>query len=128
MSESTLVSRFVTQKVCGYPLAFLPLTPALLLANVFDIYAFLTVWSVLLILFLILWLIVPCNPNLNCTADTKKRDGTKALVVSFLFIYSAFLAVAITGKLFLCDSSSRQHEGSVLENVRSLFEKDNFSS
>lgn len=118
--ESTLLSRFVVEKVCAYPLYFLPVTPALIIANVFDIYTFLTLWSVLAFVFLTIWLVVPCNPNLNCTADTKEKDGTKALLVSFIFLYSALLIVAITGRMFICSTGKPQ--GSVLGNIKSLFQ------
>jgi len=121
MTESTLLSRFVTDKVCRYPIILLPITPLFLIANVFDIYAFLTLWIFLAVVFLVLWLVVPCNPNLNCTADTKKKDGTKALLVAFLLLYSALLVVAVTGRIFLCKERT-QTEGSLLDNVKSLFE------
>jgi hypothetical protein len=119
MTEQTLLSRFVVEKVCGYPSLLVPLTPALVIGNIFDFYTFFTLWSILVFVFLIIWLIVPCNPNINCTPDTKKKDGTKAFLVSFLILYALLLVVAITGKLFLCGPI--KSEGSVLENVRSLF-------
>lgn len=118
----TLLSRFVKEKVCGYPIALLPISPALVIGNIFDIYTFLTLWTVLAVLFLTLWLVVPCNPNLNCTADTKKKDGTKALLVSFLLLYGSLLIVAITGRIFLCSTNTRP-AGSVLDNIKSLFPK-----
>jgi len=81
---------------------------------------FYATWTLLVVFFLVNWLLLPCNPNLNCTG--KRKDGIKALFVSVLLIYGILFAIAVSAHLFLCRSeNSNAPVGGLLSNMKSLF-------
>jgi len=94
------------------------------MANVFNFVVFSATWSIVIFLFLILWLAVPCNPNLNCTPSTKRKDGTKAFLVAFLITYGILFVVAVAARFFICTSDKPKTDaygGGILTNIESLF-------
>lgn len=124
-TQITFLQKFIRDDVCSHKIVFLPITPAFMMINFFSPIFFIA-WFILLSLFLTLWLIVPCNPNLNCTPTTKKKDGTKALLVSFLIVYLVLFAIAVSAKIFICSDSKPKESndyGGVLTNISSLFKK-----
>jgi hypothetical protein len=108
-NNNTFLLRYVSKNVCNLKTPFLlPLAPLKMFINFKEPLILLGAWTILIIFWLILWLAVPCNPNLNCipfetnSGSNKRKDGTKAFVVSILCIYLVFLCVAIYAKIFVC--------------------------
>jgi hypothetical protein len=108
-SENTFLLRYVSKNVCNLKTPFfLPLAPLKMFINFREPLILFAAWTILIIFWLILWLLVPCNPNLNCipfetnTGSKKRKDGTKAFVVSILCVYLVFLFVALYAKIFVC--------------------------
>jgi hypothetical protein len=126
MAENvTFLQRFVRDNVCTHKgFVLVPAAPAFMFANPFQFQSFAAAWGLTIILWLILWLAVPCNPNLNCTPTTKKKDGTKALLVSWLIVYGILVVVALAARVFICSSGGpplNAYGGGVLTQVESLF-------
>ena len=126
MAENvTFLQRFVRDNVCTHKgIVLVPAAPAFMFANPFQFQSFAAAWGLTLVLWLILWLAVPCNPNLNCTPTTKKKDGTKALLVSWLIVYGILIVVAVAARFFICSSGGpplNAYGGGVLTQVESLF-------
>ena len=119
--SSTYLQRYVQENVCKLKLPLVPLAPAFMFINVFRPEVAISSFSILLFVWVILWLAVPCNVNLNCNRFGKK-DGTKALFVSFLIIYGVLLVVAVSARLWLCETNEKENVGGILENVSSLFQ------
>ena len=125
----TFLLHFVKRNVCNRkaPVGdlILPLVPGFLMIDITQPYSFVFVWTLVLFLFLIIWKIVPCNSNLNCNSK-RKKDGTKALLMSFLIVYAILFAVAVMARLFICTDGKRhpsliEREGGLLDNIESLF-------
>lgn len=104
----------------------MPLVPAIMFVDIRNPIIFFAAWGIVLFLWIILWFVVPCNPNLNCTATTPRgKDGTKALLVSFLMVYGILIVVAIAARIFICSSGEPkldEYGGGVLTNIQSLFQ------
>jgi hypothetical protein len=103
----------------------MPLVPAFMFANFTQPIIFAGAWFLVIVLWLIIWLAVPCNPNLNCTAITPRgKDGTKALLVAFLIVYGILVGVAIAARIFICTDGKPKvdhYGGGILTNLQSLF-------
>lgn len=128
---NTFLVRFVRENVCSHKGAVLvPLVPGFVLANIFSPRTFFAAWGLVLFVWLSIWLIVPCNPNLNCSASSKRKDGTKALLVAFLMVYGVLLCVTVAARFFICSNDDSSHAaadrygGGVLTNIQSLFQMD----
>ncbi len=135
-SSNTFLLRYVAKNVCNLksPL-LLPLAPLKMFVNYKEPLILLGAWTILIVFWLILWLAAPCNPNLNCipfdeanAENTKRKDGTKALVVSVICIYAVFLIVTIYAKFFVCmdiqEYFQKTFGGGIGTQVFSLNRKD----
>lgn len=130
-SPSTFLENYVQKNVCSHKSIFMmPAVPALLFVNVFEPVLFGCAWGVVIFIWLVIWLIVPCNPNLNCTATLVGRkqgkDGTKALLVAFLISYALLFAIAIAARLIVCvkeDPQPSAYGGGILTNLKVFEEK-----
>jgi hypothetical protein len=125
----TLLLHFVRKNVCKYkaPVGdlILPLTPAFLMIDITQPASFFAIWAVVLLIFVVLWQIVPCNRNLNCN-NKRQKDGTKALLVAFLITYGILFGVAVMARVFICTDSKHHQsildkEGGFFTNIISLF-------
>lgn len=139
----TFLTRFVKVNVCSHkgPL-LMPLVPAFVFGNFTQPSSFFGAWGIVLFLWLIIWFGLPCNPNLNCTAQSSDplvkqgKDGLKALVVSFLLVYGILVVVAVAARFLICSNGGvpiDKYGGGILTNIGSLFEmgkvvKPGFSS
>jgi hypothetical protein len=125
MTGQTFLERIVRRDVCSHKTSLvMPLVPAIIFADVTQPLIAGGAWLIVLVLWLILWLAVPCNPNLNCTAKTPRgKDGTKALLVSFLIVYGVLFGVAVAARIFICTNGkhSDPYGGGILTNLQSLF-------
>lgn len=123
--EVTFLEKIVRRDVCSHKTALLmPLVPAIVFVDVTQPFIAGGAWLLVIVLWLILWLAVPCNPNLNCTAKTPRgKDGTKALFVSFLIVYGVLFGVAVAARIFICTDGKPHSEygGGILTNIQSLF-------
>jgi hypothetical protein len=119
MSDKTYVTIFAEGTVCTHK-SFLtvPLLPFLVMLNPRSPLFFPT-WSILTVIFLVNWLILPCNPNLNCSSGGK--DGIKALWVSAILAYLILFSIAIVAKLLLCSTNAQGPNMSVTDNLGTLF-------
>ena len=122
--ETTFVTNFITKNVCpstkGYT-GFLKL-PLVAAAT------FLTPvpWFIIGILFIVFFYLAPLNSNLNCTVTTKKRDGTKSLLVAFIIVFVLMFTVALFAKLLICDSGIKVKENNgVFDNLISMLKQAN---
>lgn len=125
-NPTTFLERFVRQDVCSHKSSLvMPLVPAFMFANFTQPIIFAGAWFLVIVLWLIIWLAVPCNPNLNCTAITPRgKDGTKALLVAFLIVYGILVGVAIAARIFICTDGKPKvdhYGGGILTNLQSLF-------
>ena len=106
----------------------MPLVPAIAFLNVKNPLIFSATWGILIFVWLLIWLVLPCNPNLNCTATTPRgKDGTKAFVASFLIVYGILVGVAFSARFFICTDGRDKpnaYGGGILTNVKSLFTMD----
>ena len=125
----TFLLHFVRKNVCKRkaPIGdlLLPLTPGFLMIDITQPASFVFIWTIVLLVFLIIWKIVPCNLNLNCNYK-RKKDGTKALLMSFLIVYAILFGVAVMARLFICSDgvhhdSLLDKNGGLIDNIASLF-------
>ena len=125
----TLLLHFVRRNVCNHkaPVGdlILPLTPAFLMVDITQQASFFAIWGFVVIFFLVLWLIVPCNKTLNCN-NKKQKDGTKAFLLAFLITYGILIVVAVMARVFMCTDGKAlecllDREGGILDNFGSLF-------
>ena len=125
MEQSTFVTNFVTKNVCpstkGYT-GFLKL-PLVAAATFFTPIP----WVIIGILFVIFFYLTPLNSNLNCTVATKKKDGTKSLLVAFIIVFVLMFTVALFAKLFICDKQIKVEENNngVFDNIIALLKQAN---
>jgi len=128
--SDTLLGRFVDEDVCKSNKFMLPLLPLKLFFDFRNISALSAVWGTVLIVWIIIWIFVPCNPNLNCTAtEPQGKDGIKALVVSFLIVFAVFTGAIVAAKIFACDTfANDQNVGGVLSNLEAVFQKKHSSN
>lgn len=117
---STFITKFVDEKVCpsvkGYQgFIKLPFISVLAFLSPFP-------WLIIGLLTLIFYL-APCNPNLNCTSISKKKDGTKAFVIALLIVYLLILFSSAIAKVFVCNENGFQSGGGVMTNIQDLLQK-----
>jgi hypothetical protein len=132
MPPPTFLENYVRNNVCSHKTSFsMPVVPAILFANVFEPVAFACAWGLVFFVWIVIWLVLPCNPNLNCTAtltngNKQGKDGTKALLVSFLIVYAILFAVAVTARLIVCESPDpkpNRYGGGLVSNIFGAFGK-----
>ena len=128
----TFLENYIKNNVCSHQTIFvMPLVPAFLFTNIFRPLLFGCAWSIVLFVWLVVWLLVPCNPNLNCTATLTNgrkqgKDGIKALLVSFLISYAILFAVAISARLIVCVKENPQPNawgGGLFTNIKEGYNK-----
>lgn len=123
--QETFLQKYIAQDVCVHRNVFiLPAVPAFMFVNFMNPVLFASAWITVLFLWIVLWLLVPCNPNLNCTApgSNQGKDGTKALLVSFLIVYGLLFVVAVAARFFVCQDPNKENYemGGVLTNLFSF--------
>jgi hypothetical protein len=105
--KSTYVTEFISKNVCPHAKGIqgwfkLPFITATLFITPVP-------WLLVGLLTLIFYL-TPCNPNLNCTVITKKKDGQKAFIISLLIVYLLFFSTAILAKLLICNDTIKKFD------------------
>ena len=116
------MTQYAQDTVCSHKtLWFMPVVPLQVMANPKN-NLFWPTWAILLFFFLVLWLLAPCNPDLNCTKGGK--DILKALYVSALIVYALLFAIAVITHLTYCGATPPPRaDYSISDNVGSLFGK-----
>ena len=131
-SKETFLQKYIANEVCVHKNVFLlPAVPAYMFLNIFNPFLFFTSWGIVVFLWLILWLAVPCNPNLNCTepldGHTQGKDGTKALFITFIAVYATLFVLAVGARFLICEDPKKglihQEHGGILSNIFSLNKK-----
>ena len=130
MSTATFLENYVRNNVCTYKSAlFMPIVPGIMMVDIRQPAMVAATWGIVIFVWLVIWLVFPCNPNLNCTATVNAqgkhgKDGTKALLVSFLIVYASLFAVAVAARIFICEKSetpTNLYNGGVLSNLGGFF-------
>lgn len=123
--ESTYVTNFINKKVCpsvkGYSgFLKLPLVAAATFITPVP-------WVLIGILFVIFFYLMPLNPNINSTKETKKKDGTKSLLVAFIAVFVLMFTIALFAKLLICELNGikvKENNG-VFDNLISMLKQAN---
>jgi hypothetical protein len=117
--SGTYITKFINDKVCPHTKGWvgflkLPFINALAFILPFP-------WILVGVLTLIFYL-APCNPNLNCTSVTKKKDGQKAFVISVIIVYSVLLVASVLAKITICKDTTNAPPNGFLTNVASFID------
>ena len=70
---------------------------------------------------------MPLNPNINSTKETKKKDGTKSLLVAFIAVFVLMFTIALFAKLLICELNGikvKENNG-VFDNLISMLKQAN---
>jgi hypothetical protein len=117
------VRQLAEDNVCTHKtIWFLPVVPLQVMINPRN-NLFYATWAILTFFFLVLWLLAPCNPDLNCTKGGK--DVLKALYVSALIVYALLFLIALITHFTYCSKAGPKVDYSITRNTSNLLFKPN---
>ena len=123
MGDRTYVRQLAEDNVCTHKtIWFLPVVPLQVMINPRN-NLFYATWAILTFFFLVLWLLAPCNPDLNCTKGGK--DVLKALYVSALIVYALLFLIALITHFTYCSKAGPKVDYSITRNTSNLLFKPN---